>query len=75
MILAYAVLFLSILPGSAATKGRPPVGTNLNGLSYYSTEMPFWDSFKAAGAWVSGTKENWNDGRRPMPARRASPWA
>src|SRR5258708_28553667 len=39
------------------------IGTNLNGLSYWSTELPFLDLFKTSGAWVSGTAENWNDGR------------
>lgn len=57
------LLFLG-LTGLCAAEQRPPVGTNLNGLSYSSTELPFSDAFKTAGAWVSGTKENWNDGRR-----------
>lgn len=59
-----AFLALFLLAGPADAKDRPPVGTNLNGLSYYSTELPFLDAFKTAGAWVSGTKEDWNDGRR-----------
>jgi hypothetical protein len=42
---------------------RFPVGTNLNGLSNYSTELPFLDAFKTSSPWVSGTKETWNDGR------------
>lgn len=59
----------SILVSPTATSGkqkggRPPIGTNLNGLSYWSTESPFLDLFKTSGAWVSGTKDNWNDGRQ-----------
>lgn len=50
--------------GVSAAEKRPSIGTNLNGLSYSSTELPFLDSFKTAGAWVSGTKDNWNDGRQ-----------
>lgn len=60
LILAH-LLSCGGLPAAAA---RPPIGTNLNGLTYYSTELPFVDVFKTAGAWVSGTEENWNDGRR-----------
>jgi len=48
----------------SAAETRPPIGTNLNGLSYYSTELPFMDAFKTSGDWASGTKENWNDGRK-----------
>lgn len=43
---------------------RPPIGTNLNGLSYSSTELPFLNVFKNAGAWQSGTQEEWDDKRR-----------
>lgn len=60
---------LSILSLIASTSlclaaQRPTIGTNLNGLSYYSTELPFLDAFKTSGEWTSGTRENWNDGRR-----------
>lgn len=62
-------LILSILSLIASTNlcwaaQRPTIGTNLNGLSYYSTELPFLDAFKNSGPWVSGTKDNWNDGRK-----------
>lgn len=50
--------------GLSAAEKRPLIGTNLNGLSYYSTELPFLDTFKNSGPWVSGTKDNWNDGRK-----------
>lgn len=56
-------LLLICVWASAAEK-RPPIGTNLNGLSYWSTELPFLDSFKTAGEWVSGTKDEWSDGRK-----------
>ena len=55
---------LLICGGLSAAGTRPPIGTNLNGLSYWSTELPFLDLFKTSGAWVSGTQENWNDGRK-----------
>ncbi len=57
---------LSIITASWGEKigDRPPIGTNLNGLSYWSTELPFRDIFKTSGDWVSGTEENWNDGRK-----------
>lgn len=58
------LIFVIVLAVPAAATGRPPIGTNLNGLSYYSTELPFLDAFKNSGAWISGTKDDWNDGRR-----------
>lgn len=42
---------------------RPPIGTNLNGLSYWSTELPFLDAFKSAGAWTSFFSHNPDDRR------------
>ena len=55
---------LLICGGLSAAETRPSIGTNLNGLSYSSTELPFLDPFKAAGTWVSGTKDDWDDKRQ-----------
>lgn len=54
-----------LLIGTAGicTAARPPIGTNVNGLSYSSTELPFLDAFKNAGAWTSGTVSEWSDSR------------
>lgn len=59
--LALTVL-LSCAWVSAAEKSS--VGTNLNGLSYWSTELPFRDAFKSAGVWISGSGDEWDDQRR-----------
>lgn len=61
---AAAVLSLIILAGPASAASRPTIGTNLNGLAYSSTELPFLDAFKTSGEWISGTRENWKDGRK-----------
>lgn len=58
-----AAAFL-LIGGTACAAARPPIGTNLNGLSYWSTEMPFLDPFKSSGEWISGTAEEWKDGRK-----------
>ncbi|MBN1771971.1 MAG: cellulose-binding protein [Deltaproteobacteria bacterium] len=41
-----------------------PLGTNLNGISDWSTEWPFVDAFKVSRAWISGEDGGaWDDGR------------
>lgn len=50
-------------PATAATLPRSPLGTGLDGIVYWSTEFPFNDVFKTSGPWMSGTAENWDDGR------------
>jgi hypothetical protein len=55
-------LMLSAI-GASAEK-RTPIGTNVNAISYSSTELPFVDIFKSAGRWVSGTLSEWEDKRR-----------
>jgi hypothetical protein len=46
------------------------MGTNLAGVSYYSSELPFVDIMKSStesslssGNWFSGTSSTWDDGR------------
>ncbi len=46
-----------------AAAGRP-IGTNLDSLDYWNTELPFVDAFKTSGPWVSGTAETWDDGKK-----------
>jgi hypothetical protein len=40
-----------------------PLGTNLGGISYFSTQVPFVDLFKSSAAWISGNSTAWDDGR------------
>lgn len=51
--------------GASAAENRPPIGTNINGLSYGNTGLPLLDAFKTSSPWISGTKDEWNDGRMP----------
>jgi hypothetical protein len=60
----------SALPdGGTADSGVPPansdspLGTNLNGISDWSTELAFVDAFKMSRAWISGNSSDWDDGR------------
>jgi len=48
---------------SAAAGGRSPIGTGLDGLNYWSTELPFVDVFKTSGPWFSGTADVFEDAR------------
>ena len=55
--------------GGSADSGVPPanidspIGTNLNGISDWSTELAFVDAFKMSRAWISGNSSDWDDGR------------
>jgi hypothetical protein len=40
-----------------------PLGTNLAGLTYFATQVPFIDIFKTSSPWISGSKAVWDDGR------------
>jgi hypothetical protein len=44
---------------------RSALGTNLNAISYFTTQAPFVDLMKTASAWVSGDAVTW-DNRQPL---------
>ncbi len=55
--------------GGGGDAGQPPVnqdsplGTNLNGIADWSTELAFVDGFKMSRSWISGSSTQWDDGR------------
>ncbi len=64
-IISRAIVILLLAHGKVLAAGpRPPIGVNLNGLSYWSGSLPFIDAFKTASEWVSGTAETWGDKRK-----------
>jgi hypothetical protein len=56
------VLSTAAPPGNTANDGSP-LGTNLAGLSYFSTQVPLIDLFKTSSPWISGSATAWSDGR------------
>ncbi len=44
---------VGITQAIAANNTNPPLGTNINGTEYYSTEWPFVDVFKTSSKWIS----------------------
>lgn len=46
-----------------APNSTSPLGTGLNGVTDWSTEISFVDAFKASRAWISGSSSQWDDGR------------
>jgi hypothetical protein len=50
-----------IHPGTA--NDNSPIGTNLTGLTDYSTEWAFVDAMKMSRQWISGSSSAWDDGR------------
>jgi hypothetical protein len=48
--------------GNTANDGSP-LGTNLAGITYFATQVPFVDLFKTSATWISGNATTWDDGR------------
>jgi hypothetical protein len=56
-----------LLAGGSRTAGAAspanassPLGMNLNGVSYYSTEQPFLNVFVTNGGWVTHSQDTWD---------------
>src|ERR1700680_2593668 len=41
---------------------KSPLGMNLNGVSYYQSEMPFLNLFHTATQWTTHTNSTWDTG-------------
>jgi hypothetical protein len=41
---------------------KPPLGTNLDGITDWSTSLPFTDIFKTSRPWISGTAQVFDNG-------------
>ncbi len=44
---------------------RSPIGTNLEPVTYWSTQVPFVDVMKSSSPWISGDGSKW-DNQRPL---------
>lgn len=59
----------AMLDRARAAAGRPPqlrsaIGTNLEGIAAWTTQLPFVDVMKSSGSWISGDRDGrWDDGR------------
>jgi len=58
----------AMLNRARAAAGRPPllrsaIGTNLEGIAAWTTQLPFVDVMKSSGNWISGDRSQWDDGR------------
>lgn len=42
---------------------RSPIGTNLNGIAYWSPQLPFVNVMKSSSAWISGDTSKWDNGQ------------
>ncbi len=61
-LLAIGLLWILATSANAATSqnSASPLGTNLNGISYFSPEMPFIDNFKSNGSWITQAPSVWD---------------
>jgi len=65
LIVAALILLLFTLSSHAQTaKLRSAVGTNLDAVTYWSTQIPFVDVMKSSGPWISGDKTQWDNKQR-----------
>ena len=53
---------LTAPPLTSKMNARSPLGTNLNGVTYWSPEWIFVDNFKMASTWVSNSNAGWGKG-------------
>ncbi len=61
-----SVFFLFATHGHAQTyKLRSAIGTNLNSITYWSSQVPFVDVMKSSSAWISGDSSKW-DNQQPL---------
>jgi hypothetical protein len=66
-IFALVVFALGVSLSSGAKSATPlnatsSLGMNLNGVSYYQSELPFLNLFHTAGAWITHTNSTWDTG-------------
>ncbi|MBF2019553.1 MAG: cellulose-binding protein [Hydrococcus sp. C42_A2020_068] len=47
-------------PVTPTVKSEPSIGTNLSGISYWSSQHPFLDAFKSSGAWITQNEKVWD---------------
>ena len=62
-IFAFGLIIASFLLFGCPDNQYSPVGSNLDGVSDWSTDWPFTDAFKTARPWISGELYVWDDGR------------
>lgn len=44
---------------ATAANAQSPLGVNLNGVTYYSSEQPFLNLFKLSGGWTTHSTTSW----------------
>src|SRR5262245_31092471 len=54
------------LAANAQSNQTSPLGTNLNGVTYWSPELPFLNIFKTASSWITGTISTWDTGEQNL---------
>lgn len=57
-----------VAKAASAARGFPPqlrsaIGTNLEGVSSWTSQVPFVDVMKSSGEWISGDSSKWDNGQ------------
>jgi hypothetical protein len=65
-LIALCLLFLQFTQPCIAqtTKLRSAVGTNLDSVTYWASELPFVDVMKSSSTWISGDSSQWDNKQR-----------
>ena len=58
----------AVTKAASAARGFPPqlrsaIGTNLEGVSSWTSQVPFVDVMKSSGEWISGDSTKWDNGQ------------
>jgi hypothetical protein len=74
--LMLAACFCAFAPAQAETpsNANSPMGTNLSQVTYYTTELPFLDNFKASGSWTTFSGYNNRTGESQYLNLDANGW-
>jgi hypothetical protein len=57
---ATATVTVSVLEQPEPPTTSVQIGTNLNGINDWSTQLPFLDGFKSSRRWITHNKSTWN---------------
>jgi hypothetical protein len=67
---------MSVTCASGATtyNAKSALGTNLQGISYWSSEQPFLNAFATAGGWITHSNSTWDTGEEKYLNLDANGW-
>jgi len=73
-VLGVILLLAASAHAASSPNAASPLGINLNGIDYYSAEMPFIDNFKSSGGWITHSSAVWDTNEERYLKLDANGW-